>query len=120
MTFFYKQYFISLAIGSGAALVSLLCIFFVSKEGWEKTNNALINVGVTSFVTTLFFLNTSQIFQHSENLKVSQDLYANYTTLNNQLRSSLSSGVIGNFCVLFPSLILSNSGVDVQPGFYSR
>jgi uncharacterized protein (DUF433 family) len=91
MTFFYKQYYISLSIASTAALVSLVCIFFVSKEGWAKTNSALINISVTSSVITLAFLNITQIFQQSQNLKTSQDLYANYTALQNDFLSSLAT-----------------------------
>jgi uncharacterized protein (DUF433 family) len=91
MTFFYKQYYISLSIASTAALISIVCIFFVSKEGWAKTNNALINVSVTSSVVTLAFLNITQIFQQSQNLKTSQDLYANYTALQNDFLSSLAT-----------------------------
>jgi hypothetical protein len=89
MSFFYKQYFSLLWVGGTAALVSLLCIFFISKEGWKDTNNALINVGVTSFGITLFALNTTQVFQQSENLKTSQDLYSAYASLRNDLLSAV-------------------------------
>ncbi len=91
MSFFYKQYFSLLSLGGTAALVSLLCIFFISKEGWKDTNNALINVGVTSFGVTLFALNTTQVFQQAENLKTSQDLYSSYVSLRNDLLSSVAN-----------------------------
>jgi hypothetical protein len=91
MSFFYKQYFSFLSIGGTAALVSLLCIFFISKEGWKATNNALINLGVTSFGITLFALNTTQIFQQSENLKTSQNLYNDYVGLRNDLLSAIAN-----------------------------
>jgi hypothetical protein len=91
MSFFYKQYFCWLSIGGTAAMVSLLCIFFISKEGWKETNNALINVGVTSFGITLFALNTTQVFQQSENLKTSQNLYIGYVGLEHDLRSAIAT-----------------------------
>jgi hypothetical protein len=91
MSFFYKQYFTLLSIGGTAALVSLLCIFFISKEGWKETNNALINVGVTSFGVTLFALNTTQIFQQAENLKTSQNLYSGYVELRHDLLSAIAN-----------------------------
>jgi hypothetical protein len=91
MSFFYKQYFSLLSIGGTAALVSLLCIFFISKEGWKETNNALINLGVTSFGVTLFALNTTQIFQQSENLKTSQNLYNDYVGLRHDLLSAIAN-----------------------------
>jgi hypothetical protein len=91
MSFFYKQYFTLLSIGGTAALVSLLCIFFISKEGWKETNNALINLGVTSFGVTLFTLNTTQIFQQAENLKTSQNLYSGYVELRHDLLSAIAT-----------------------------
>ena len=89
MAFFYKQYFICLSIGGTAALVAFLCIFFLSKEGWEKSNSALINLTITSFGVTTFYLNVTQVFQQEKNLKTSQDLYANYSALKNNFSSSL-------------------------------
>jgi hypothetical protein len=91
MSFFYKQYFCWLSIGSTAAMISFLCIFFISKEGWKETNNALINLGVTSFGITLFALNTTQVFQQSENLKTSQNLYIGYVGLEHDLRSAIAT-----------------------------
>jgi hypothetical protein len=91
MSFFYKQYFSLLSIGGTAALVSLLSIFFISKEGWKATNNALINLGVTSFGVTLFTLNTTQVFQQAENLKTSQNLYSDYVGLRHDLLSAIAT-----------------------------
>lgn len=91
MSFFYKQYFCWLSIGGTAALVSLFCIFFVSKEGWKATNNALINLGVTSFGVTLFALNTTQVFQQADNLKTSQNLYSGYVELRHDLLSAVAT-----------------------------
>jgi hypothetical protein len=91
MSFFYKQYFSLLSIGGTAALVSLLCIFFISKEGWKETNNALINLGVTSFGVTLFTLNTTQVFQQPENLKTSQNLYGDYRSLREDFLSAVAN-----------------------------
>jgi hypothetical protein len=81
MAFFYKQYFICLSIGGVAALVTFLCVFFLSKEGWEKSNNALINLTITAFGVTTLYLNITQVFQQEKNLKTSQDLYSNYSAL---------------------------------------
>jgi hypothetical protein len=83
MSFFYQQYYISLSIGSGGAFIALFCILFISKEGWKSTNNAIINVGTTSFAIGLFFLTISKVFQHEDNLKTSQNLYANDLHLRN-------------------------------------
>jgi hypothetical protein len=69
----------------------LNAIFFISKEGWKATNNALINVGITSFGVTLFALNTTQIFQQAENLKTSQNLYSGYVELRHDLLSAVAS-----------------------------
>ena len=89
MAFFYKQYFTCLSIGGSTALITFLCIFFLSKEGWQKSNNALVNLSVTSFAVTTFYLNLTQMFQQDQNLKASQDLYADYSALRNDFNSSL-------------------------------
>ena len=91
MSFFYKQYFCLLSIGSPAALIALISVFFISKKGWEATNNAVINIGMTSLGVTLFALNTTQVFQQSENLKTSQDLYSAYVSLHNDVRSAVAT-----------------------------
>jgi hypothetical protein len=89
MSFFYKQYYISLSIGGGAAFVALFCVLFISKEGWKTTNNALINLGTTSFGISLVFLTNSQIFQQAENLNTSQALYTSDLVLRDEFLSSL-------------------------------
>ncbi len=91
MSFFYKQYFIFLSLGGTAGLVSLLCILLISKKGWNDTNNALINLGITSFGVTFFSLNTTQIFQQSENLKTSQNLYSDYVGLRYDFLSAVAN-----------------------------
>ena len=91
MSFFYKQYFYLLSIGGTAALVSFICIFFISKEGWKETNSALINIGLTSFGVTLFTLNITQVFQQPQNLKASHDLYVGYAGLQKNLRSAIAT-----------------------------
>lgn len=89
MAFFYKEYFISLSISNISAILTIVCIFFLSKEGWEKSNNALINLSVTAFVVTTFYIHLTQVFQQDQNLRNSQDLYANYSALLNDFTSSL-------------------------------
>lgn len=83
MSFFYQHYYISLSIGIGGSFVALLCILFISKEGWKNTNNAIINISTTCFGIGLFFLTTSKVFQQEDNLKTSQNLYINDLHLRN-------------------------------------
>jgi hypothetical protein len=92
MAFFYKQYFISLLIGTVAGVIALICLFFISKNGWEKTNNALNNVCITAFGVTLVFVNTSIIFKEADNLKASQDLYIGYIALEQEMLSYWATG----------------------------
>lgn len=92
MAFFYKQYFISLLIGTVAGVIALISLFFISKNGWEKTNNALNNVCITAFGVTLVFVNTSIIFKEADNLKASQDLYIGYIALEQEMLSYWATG----------------------------
>lgn len=90
MAFFYTQYYATLSLGATAGIVSLLCTVLISKEGWKVTNNTVINIWITSFFVTLFYLNIAQIFQQQENLKTSQRLYNSYVSLSNEFASTLA------------------------------
>lgn len=46
MGFFYKQYYISLSMMGSCASVAVISIFFISKSGWEKVNNVIINAPI--------------------------------------------------------------------------
>ncbi|XHX81150.1 MAG: hypothetical protein RBJ76_14780 [Stenomitos frigidus ULC029] len=87
MGFFYKQYYISLSMICGGSVIASICLFFISKSGWERVNNALINIFIVSSSTVILFGNISLVFKQEENIKDNQALYLSYFALRNEMLS---------------------------------
>jgi hypothetical protein len=92
MVFFYKHYYISISLTSASALVAGICLFFISKKGWQDANNALINVFIITSGAVIFFGDLPGIFRHNDNSAASRDLYLEHISLRNQVRSYLATG----------------------------
>ena len=92
MVFFYKHYYISISLTSASALVAGICLFFISKVGWEKANNGLINVFIVTSSAVIFFGDLPGIFSHDESSTASRDLYLEHISLRNEIRSYLATG----------------------------
>lgn len=91
MVYFYKQYFLSLSMASGSALIAILLAFFISRDGWEKTNNGLINAFFVSFSAAILYTQIPGLFQQEKNLKANRELYLAYEALGNQVLSYLAT-----------------------------
>jgi len=87
MGFFYKQYYISLSMICGGSVIASICLFFISKSGWERVNNALINIFIVSSSTVILYGNISLVFKQEENIKDNQALYLSYFDLRNEMLS---------------------------------
>lgn len=74
---------------SGA--IAVICLFFISKEGWEKINNAVINVFVISSGIVLFYGNLSLTFKQEDNIKNSHAIYLSCLSIRNELLSYLAT-----------------------------
>lgn len=92
MIFFYKHYYTSIGITSASALVAGICLFFISKVGWERVNNSLINVFVVTSSAVIFFGDLPETFKYKENSEASRDLYLDHISLRNEVRSYLATG----------------------------
>lgn len=87
MGFFYKQYYISLSMICGGSVIASICLFFISKKGWEQVNNTLINIFIVSSSTVILYGNISLVFKQEENIKDNQALYLSYFALRNEMLS---------------------------------
>jgi hypothetical protein len=92
MVFFYKHYYISISLTSASALVAGICLFFISKVGWKKANNSLINAFVVTSSAVIFFGDLPGIFKQNETSEASRDLYLQHISLRNEVRSYLATG----------------------------
>jgi hypothetical protein len=103
MIFFYKQYYISLSMMVSCTAIAVLSLFFISKSGWEKANNAIINVFIVASGVLIFYGNISLAFQQKDNLEASQAIYLNYLALRNEFLSYLATGQTVSANKLAPS-----------------
>lgn len=87
MGFFYKQYYISLSMICGGSVVASICLFFISKNGWDRVNNALINIFIVSSSTVILYGNITLVFKQEDNIKDNQALYLSYFALRNEMLS---------------------------------
>lgn len=92
MTFFYQQYYVSISLTSASALVAGICLFFISKKGWDRVNNAVINVFIVASGSVIFFGDLPGIFRQNENSTTSRDLYIAHVSLRNKVLSYLATG----------------------------
>jgi len=92
MIYFYQQYFISLSMASGLGLIAALCLFFISRDGWQKANNALINVFMVTSSTALLYNQLPHLFKQDINLAANQKLYLDYIALQNKVLSYQATG----------------------------
>jgi hypothetical protein len=92
MIFFYKRHYTAISLTSVSALVSGICLFFISKVGWEKVNNTLINVFVVTSSAAIFFGDLPGIFKQDENITANRELYLEHISLRNEVRSYIATG----------------------------
>jgi len=87
MGLFYKLNFIALGTIGLATGIASISLFFISKAGWERANNALINVFIVSTGLVIFHSNVIFIFKFQDNIRLNGELYAEYTRLYNSVLS---------------------------------
>jgi len=92
MIYFYQQYFISLSMASGLGLIAAFCLFFISRDGWQKANNALINVFMVTSSAALLYNQLPALFKQDINLAANRDLYLQYIALQNKVLSYQATG----------------------------
>ena len=82
MGLFFSVSFVSMGTIGLAGGLSTLCLFFISKEGWERANNALVNVFLVSTGLVLFHSNCIFIFKLQDNISLNSHLYNEYAKLS--------------------------------------
>jgi hypothetical protein len=90
-TDYYKWMFVVFPITSGAAIVSGISLFFISKEGWENANNYIINVFITASTIALLVGSLSVIFKMQENAGRHIESLVAYENLYQQILTRLAT-----------------------------
>jgi hypothetical protein len=92
MIYFYKQSYVCGSMSLGLAITSALCIFFISRDGWEKANNGLINAFLVTTSAAFVCNQIPVIFKQENNLTGNRTLYLEYVALRNEFISYAATG----------------------------
>ncbi|HEY9764238.1 MAG TPA: hypothetical protein V6D07_17040 [Trichocoleus sp.] len=87
MSLFYRLNFISLSTITLSMGVASISLFFISKLGWERVNNAVISLFILTSGLVLFHSNLILIFKYQKNIELNQNLFADYSNLRNAILS---------------------------------
>lgn len=104
-SYFYRQYFISISMTASLAVVAGGCGFFVSREGWSRSNNILVNLFIVSSGSALFYGQLPGIFKQDINISANWNLYQNYSSMRDEILTYAATG----------GTIATATAVDGQP-----
>lgn len=90
-TDYYRWLFVALPLTSGAAIISGISLFYISKEGWEKANNYIINIFISSSAIALYVGSMPVIFKIEDNAKANAGFFILYNNLENQVLTRLAT-----------------------------
>ena len=85
--YFGTEYFVATVMKYICGLIAAVCAFFISRDGWEKSNNSLINIFFVSSIALTYYTDSVGIFKHQANLQTSLDLYLRCISTKNMVLS---------------------------------
>ena len=86
---FYIMRYSSMYMALALALISVLCLIFIGRLGWEKVHKSIINVFVITTAFAIFYGDVTNVFQHELNITTHTIKYESYTNLGNYILSYL-------------------------------
>lgn len=92
MVFFSNHYYTALILTSASALVAAICLFFISKKGWDQSHNSIINIFIVASSAVVFFGDLPGIFKEEDNFKAYGNLYIEHIALRNEILSYMATG----------------------------
>lgn len=92
MIYFYKQSYVCGSMSLALAITSALCTFFISRDGWEKANNGLINAFLVTTSAAFVYNQIPVIFKQENNIAGNRTLYLEYVALRNEFLSYAATG----------------------------
>lgn len=89
--FFYTRVYTGISVASISAIIAAICLFYISRIGWDKANNYIINIFVVTTGVTIFVGTLPIVFQQEQNIEDNTKLYSNYINLQNRILTSLAT-----------------------------
>ena len=92
--FYFANRIAVLSLSSAAGIVFVVCLAITSKEGWEKTNNAIINTGATAGLILFTMTIYSQLYGQGTNYESYRLKYVIASDTRNMIESAIANGSI--------------------------
>jgi len=89
--FFFANRNAALTVATGAGILAVASLAFVSKKGWEGSNNSIINIGVTSGFVLFTTWTFSQLYGQGINFETYKIKYSLATNLINLIASAAAN-----------------------------
>ncbi|MEL6461590.1 MAG: hypothetical protein AAFQ91_25725 [Cyanobacteria bacterium J06621_15] len=89
--YFYTRIFTEITVASVSGIIAAICLFYISRIGWDKANNYIINIFVVTTGVTVFVGSLPIVFQQEQNIQDNTKLYLNYINLKNKILTSLAT-----------------------------
>ena len=67
--YFYTRVYTEISVASISAIVAAICLFYISRIGWDKANNYIINIFVVTTGVTIFVGALPIVFQQEQNIQ---------------------------------------------------
>ncbi|MDM7936118.1 MAG: hypothetical protein QUV06_01475 [Cyanobium sp. CZS 48M] len=109
--FYFSHRYAALSLSTAAGILALSSLALISKQGWEKSNNAIINIGITSGLVLYSAWTFSQLYGQASN-------YENYNrkyVLANDLISTIESAVANGSAVISANQEPTNLNLASKP-----
>lgn len=94
LSYCYIRMIVTITLVTMSALLASLCLFFISREGWEKASNILINIFFICAGIVVVYGGLAVGLNYEENIKENQKMYAAYNNLQNETLRFLATGLL--------------------------
>ncbi len=89
--FFYINNYASSCLVLLLGGISSICLFFISKQGWQQAHKVVISIFLTTSTMALLLFQFSQTFKYNDNFKDSLYLYVEYSILEQKIENFLTT-----------------------------
>jgi hypothetical protein len=92
LSYCYVRTFVTITLVTFATLLASICLFFISRVGWERANNTLINLFLVCASVVAVYGGLALGLNYDKNVKENEKLYVAYTNLENETLNFLATG----------------------------
>lgn len=92
--YYYREYFVSLTMAALSVIVAAICLALISRTGWSNaaTSPYLIALFIVMTASSILFGAIPNFFEFSKNIEANKKAFVVAATLENQIRSYVSTG----------------------------